>query len=343
MPGLRGPGIFNSFYGDASDGDLLVTGSYTLNRDYFYAHIWMSASAGTTPTIFTNGFRLFVASKLIYITSGTVDTTGTTGSTGAIPGFTTNSGSLSAGGNGGTGSVGNGQPGFPPPTFSASFGGTGGNGGAGGGTTSGPGGIASPVLPNSGSIHNFFNAMTGYLFGVGGPYAVAGGGGGGAGGGAGAVQVGGSGGGAGGTQMVAAREIISFVPMGAILLLPTGSITWNVGGSPGKSGISVAFPSANGVYPIQLPVSSSSGGGPGFQIAVTGTFQANGGPGGNGQAGGVTGGGGGGGGGTVINISSALTGALVMQALGGAGGASNGGGGVGLVGNVGSTFILSGS
>jgi hypothetical protein len=321
--GLRGPGTIEAFFGDGTDGDIVVTGSLVLQRDTYYNRVWMSSTLGRLPQIFTNNFKLFVSSRMYFITSGTVDCSGNPGTTG--PGGTSPAlGSLAAGGAGGSGSVSSGQPGFPPSTFSASFGGSGGQGGTGGGPGGGAGGIASTVQPTSGSNHNFFSAMTGYMFGQSGVYGIAGGGGGGAGGGAGAVQVGGGGGGAGGHLMVAIREIISTVTSGSILMAPTGSFAWTTGIFISQSVGPIAV--------VQIPYPSS------YEIHVTGTFQANGGVGGNGQAGGVTGGGGGGGGGVVNAIYSRTTGSLVFQALGGGGGSSQGGGGAGVAGVTGSVF-----
>lgn len=327
---LRGPGTFDSFFGDSSDGNIVITGSYVMHRDTYFHNVWMSSSAGQVPTVFTNNFRLFVASKMMFITSGTVDVSGGPGGVGTA-GIAVPAGSLQAGGAGGSGSVGNGQPGFPAPTNSASFGGTGGTGGTGGGTSAGTGGVASLVQATSGSLHEMFQAITGYMFGPGGPYAVAGGGGGGAGGGAGAVQVGGGGGAAGGTLLSGIREIISYFQPGSAIMVPAGSFAWGVGQA---NGILVNQSTTGSIISLVLPGTAS------FSLQVTGTFQSNGGNGGNGQAGGVTGGGGGGGGGTVINVSGKTTGSLVFQALGGTGGGSNGGGAVGVVGITGSIFNL---
>jgi collagen type VII alpha len=151
LPGGNGSaGI--PWYGDGSDGDLTVSGTFTLGRDYYFRNLTVT---GASNLINSNSYRIFV--------SGTLDLTGAvTGAiirngsgggnaSGATAGSGSNLGGTSAtigagqnGGNGAIGTTGTGTAGTATAALTSTLGGIGGTSGAGGGLAAvGTAGVAS--------------------------------------------------------------------------------------------------------------------------------------------------------------------------------------------------------
>jgi hypothetical protein len=208
---LRSNGTFDSFFGDGSDGHINVSNGIVLSRDMFYDVLVMSGTSSTTPRIDTNSFRVYVRSKLIFMTSGTIANDGVGGANGLAgisPKPTPESGSLSSLGDGGDGSP-DGTSNGINGGFVVGLGGYGGDGGyIGGFSISGFGGYVLAPDNVDGSVNDPFFKFLGYTFGHHGSNAIAGGAGGGGGSGDDVSMTGSGGGGGGGVLFVAAQEIL---------------------------------------------------------------------------------------------------------------------------------------
>jgi hypothetical protein len=225
------------FFGDGSDGDLTVTQSgYDAARDMYHENLALSSSNGTLPVYRTNGYRIHVRNRILFVTSGSIRNNGTDGGI-ATPGIGGAMATVGSGATGGSGTINTGLVGLGT---AASLGGSGGVGGSGS-SPGGLGGFAGPLSASAGNMNHFFPASVGFGFGVNGPQMIFGGGGGGGGGGPGAIQRGGGGGGGGGVTIVVAREIYSV--SGSLGLLQAnggaggagelGSVTGGGGGGGG--------------------------------------------------------------------------------------------------------------
>jgi hypothetical protein len=333
MP-LKGPGIFDGFFGTGRDGHVKVTGNLYLDRDMNYDFLILSGTAAGPPKIFTQSFRLNVRNKLIFLTSasiscdglnaasatsGTIITDGENqnfpGQTGSFPSRPDGRFSLGSlltlgeGGDGANGSTNAHDVDAAPADAFQCYGGNGGNGGAGSilgfGLGGAGGGTISPASGTSGTFTYPFYAILCHTFGtyfI--PSGISGGGGGGGGGahnitgtvtGTSYQMCGGAGGASGGgVTFVCAREIVV-----------------------GLSATYVESSSLNPGFPFSGTISPFSGT-IWFRVpSQTGTFSAGGGRGGSGLiSGGTTGSGGpggGGGGGIIVIVTSArprLTGAF---------------------------------
>lgn len=320
MP-LKTPGNFSFIYGDGSDGDVKVTNEISLSKDMHYNNLILSGSGATIPKINTNSFKIFVRSKLIFVTNGEISCNGLSGSSGVPDGGANGrtvspigsgiylSGTLHTSfGNGGVGVLVNGAN---APTVNEvnkrhPFM-IGGNGGAGGNTTGGAGGtggIGLQSVTGLGSAtwlfnkHRILKSVYTSIFGsyfisansaspIDNPNAhitsIGGGCGGGGGRGDTISLKGGGGGGGGGVLLIAANEII----MGVSGTFITASSV-PLPGIPFSTGTLTNF---SGTIYTQYPF-------------ATGTFYACGGDGGIAGHANVAGGGGGGGG-AIFLVSSA--------------------------------------
>jgi hypothetical protein len=79
MP-IRGPGAYSFLFGDGHDGDVVLTGSISLSRDMYYNNLTLSGTSTVTPVLNTNSCRVFVRSKLTFMTTGSIRCDGTSGS-----------------------------------------------------------------------------------------------------------------------------------------------------------------------------------------------------------------------------------------------------------------------
>lgn len=304
MPSLHGfAGTIDGIYGNATDGDLFITGTLVLTRDSFFRNVTLS---GTNPTIITNNFRFFVQATCSFLTNGVIDNSGFSG-TFAIPGTSTRIGSLPPGMPGGSGTIVTGFSGIGP---GATWGGGGGAGGSGS-QPGGPGGTA--IVPDaiSGSVGTILPMLVGFTFGQGGPYPIFGGGGGGGGGGPGAIQRGGGGGSGGGVLCIAVREIL-------VRTRATGTLRVNGGpGGPGEIGSVTGGGGGGGGGVVLLTTSrfyNQIGAGFSAGPALDPTF--------------------------ITSYISPWDGALLLQSDGGIGGSGVGGGALGSPGGSGSIFVL---
>lgn len=299
-----------NYFGDGSDGDVVISTNTTLTRDMYYNNLTVNSSITLTP----NGFKVFVKEELIV--NGTISAKGSNGGNGGNGGNSNSGGSPGTGGtagvgetNGGVGSGGEGSnpaaaaPAAANATNSISIvnGVSGGNstsarlGGTGNGAV---GGTTTNVFRPSSLIQSFtlFNNVGIFTKGAasgggrGGPglgddvgvHSFGGGGGGGA------------SGGVGGILAIYAKKVT---------VSATGSIT-AAGGNGGNGG--------NG------GTSRSSG-------ATSNDYTGNGG-----------GGGGGGSGGSIILVYAVLVNSGLITASGGNGG-TGGSGGVPTVGQIGAS------
>lgn len=243
---LKGFGIFSGFYGDGSDGQVLVTGTLSLQRDMNYRDLILSGTAAGPPVIITNSFRVNVRDKLIFLTSGTFDCSGGNGSAGAggsVPRPVGASGSLAALGDGG-------NSGVP----SISFPGYGGSGGGGGS-------VLTPD-PVSGSIDNLVSAMLGYTFGYAGVFQIAGGTGG----------TGGTlGGGAGGGVMIVCARTIQMGYSGTFITtssLASPGLPFSGSVAPFSGTVYTRIPSQTGTFKVSGGNGGGTGGGGGGGVLV---------------------------------------------------------------------------
>lgn len=192
-------GIFDALvFGDASDGDAVISAGTFLSRDMYYRNLTVQKGA----TVFTNGFRLKVrevltiegdADDIAVISNNGLNARGSVGSTAevssSVPSGTLGAlpGTLGAGGRGGAGmynggrGIGNLQhpiasgsvqlvPAVDIPTMlSHSFGGAGGTGGdSASGSVEysnyyrfrGDLGASGTVDPSRGGVHSFFTVVT---------------------------------------------------------------------------------------------------------------------------------------------------------------------------------------
>lgn len=89
-----GGGGTPGFFGDGSDGDVVISTSTTLTRDMYYNNL--TVNSGTT--LFTGGYRIFV--RNVATINGTIDRSGNNGATGSNG---DNGGAWGASGSGGIG------------------------------------------------------------------------------------------------------------------------------------------------------------------------------------------------------------------------------------------------
>jgi hypothetical protein len=338
--------FLTQYYGDGSDGDVIISSNTSLDRDMYYDNLTINSGI----VLDTNGFRIFVKTKLT--NNGTIDFSGNDAS-GTTGGTKNNDGTLSGGVAGKTGGVGvayengtDGEDGESLTTigYNGADGGDGGEadisgfGGSGGTNTKEyiciiPQllGIINP-LNNSTPLIKRIDAITSYNNHYLSVSSGSGAGGGGDHGNSGSVGgYGGGSGSTGGVIMIVAKEIEN-----------NGSIT-NIGGN-GANGSEVSSSYSDG--------GGGGGGGNGGNVILIysilnngGTVETNGGDGGSGgsgfQAGGQTsdggGGGGGGNGGAIFLIYNNSTvgtkGNLVTS--GGSSGSGGIGGGNGVAGSDG--------
>ena len=118
---------------------------HTMQQDCYFQNLTLSTGGGGTPTLKTNGFRLFVKDTLTIQSGCTISNDGSNSSshTGGEGGA---GGTLSAGTDGSTG----GQGGSAAGGQSATNGGKGGGGGGGGGFVF----ISARTIANSGTIRS---------------------------------------------------------------------------------------------------------------------------------------------------------------------------------------------
>lgn len=210
----------NTFFGDGSDGSVVVPWTLELDRDYYFDTLTLNAGS----VLKSNGFRIFVKSALI-LNGGVIQNNGNSGKSteissenyfvGGIGGTLGNAGSLgqsSVGGNGSTATLSDGPNTTPSATQPLNNGGKGGFGGDGGAGQIGKGGKSLNDRNGKKSIiRNVYLALQGSR----GPYLInggLGGDGGAAGGGDGMhFGAGGGGGGAGGgvIQIIAKTVVVT--------------------------------------------------------------------------------------------------------------------------------------
>lgn len=310
-----------TFFGDGSDGDVIVSTGITLTRDVYYRNLTMAAGG----TITTAGNRIFVAGTLLDTgnVAGAIRCDGNTGSNGSLTlggagaGATTTA-SVAGGGAGvigGTGATGVGAT--AAASAAPNNGGVSGAGGKGGNSTNAGGASRAATAATLVTPVRVFTLElrrnTLLLPGAGGP-----GGSGGGGDGTNSGTGGGGGGGGAGTIWLAARNIETNAST------PAGWIRAN-GGTGGNGRASGAAGNAGGG-------GAGSGGGGGWVYLVYGTrtgtavtdlITANGGTGGNGGPGigtGLGGNGGQGGGCGRVNALCTATGVVAeLLTPGGAG------------------------
>lgn len=192
-----------SFFGDGSDGNVLINSNTTLTRDMYYNRLVVSSNA----VVNLNGFRVLVADRLSLLGSTTtLHNNGSAASgSGDAAGSGGSSGSIGGGFAGGSGGVGVADPGngFPLVASAGQVGGAGGNGGGIGGGIAGI--LTVPTVAGGGVqiIKHPLNSLTGRDLGA---TQLTGGTGGGGGIGA-ATSNGGAGGGGGGVVVICARDI----------------------------------------------------------------------------------------------------------------------------------------
>jgi hypothetical protein len=192
-----------AFFGDGSDGNVLIDSNTTLSRDMYYNRLTISSNA----IINMNGFRILVLDRLDLVgssttlhnngsnASGSGDSAGAGGATGSIGG----------GFAGGAGAIADDDPGngLPLSSTPGQLGGAGGNGGGIGGGIAGV--FTAPTVAGGGRqiIQHPFNALTARDLAA----TQLTGGTGGGGGIGGATSNGGAGGGGGGLVVICARDI----------------------------------------------------------------------------------------------------------------------------------------
>jgi hypothetical protein len=75
-------GFMSGFFGNGSDGDLIVSGTYTITRETFFNNLTVQAGGEVKP----NGFRIYVENVLTINASGSINDDGnsSTGSVGGV-------------------------------------------------------------------------------------------------------------------------------------------------------------------------------------------------------------------------------------------------------------------
>ncbi|HYQ42764.1 MAG TPA: hypothetical protein VER11_12375 [Polyangiaceae bacterium] len=325
------------FFGDASDGDVVIaSGTTTLTRDMYYRNLTISG----TGALVTNGFRVFVQERLDLTAApaGAIRADGGNGSggsaaTGGAAGAVVSAGTVggggpgSAGGNGSTTASGSGAASAAPTNQTPANGGASGTSGAGGDGdgAGGPGATtAGATVAGSLSLRRWTSTLLRgaslIVGGAGGP----GGGGGGASSGNGPGGGGGGGGAGGGIVWISARIVDRTASTAAGAIRANGGTGGNgaVGQASGNSGGGGGGSGAGGgwVFLAYLALRGAS---------ATNAVQASGGTGGAGgnglgsAAGGRGGSGGSGGRITALNLG---TGTVVesVGTAGTAGGANSG-------------------
>lgn len=188
------------FFGDGSDGDVVLGAPATLTRDMYYNSLDLDGN-----DLDADGYRVFVRNTLTIPTASSIYRMGgnPSGETGGAANPSRTIGGSMVGGDGAIGAGNNGGQ------ASKSQGGAGGDGGAGSGGAGGTG--PAPILLGGYQTtpHAPPNVLTGWYYEPGAVCdAIMGGCGGGGGGGDGAANEGGGGGGGGGCVLVFARNII---------------------------------------------------------------------------------------------------------------------------------------
>lgn len=156
----------NTFFGDGSDGDLVLATSMTLDRDYYFKNVTLNVGG----EINTNGFRLFVQNALV-LSGGVIKNNGNDGITSPVPTVGSNGapetklGTLGQGGPGNKSlhaSISDGSNTGPIITLPIANGGSGGLGGHGGDGKVGKGGKSkSSSTPTKFINRNVYSALTG--------------------------------------------------------------------------------------------------------------------------------------------------------------------------------------
>jgi len=239
----------HAYYGDASDGNVVITSSTTLARDFFYKKLEVSAPLKTA------GYRICATELVDIITNNAMihnigNAGGNASAFGAGLGASGVAGG-SLGGSSGGGDGGDGQKGDDGKDIANSFGGDGGpdSSGVGGG---GPGEVEEPPA-SSGGIRAIPMMSTGHLWGLAPSGSIAPNGGAGGAGGTGTTGKGGGGGSGGGPVVISAKK----------LRIASGSDGVRATGGPGGRGFS---------FPEQDTGFGGGGGGGGFICIVTSTL-----------------------------------------------------------------------
>src|SRR5579859_5553315 len=242
MP-LAGPGTFDAFFGDGSDGDTVFTNGGQIIGPMSYGTVTVNGLFGLE----LNGNPLFCHRLIVDASSSNLFQDGAVHCNGGHAGVNTNvigkgaqAGFFGGGGDGGLGGIGaapvgtDAQDGLSPP--GQSIGARGGDGGIGLSGRTGLGALPTMVPARYLKMANFITALCGGFLAPGGLVFPSGGGGGGGGGRLDGTQIanGGAGGGGGGICFVCAREIIltgNFPHFGA-----RGGNGGNGGGTRGTGG-----------------------------------------------------------------------------------------------------------
>ena len=325
------------FFGDASDGDVVISsGTTTLTRDMYYRNLTVSG----TGALVTNGFRVFVQEKLDLTAApagairndggnGSVGASSNGGAAGSAPaaGTVGGGGAGTAGGNGSTTAAGNGAAAAAPANQTPCNGGASGSSGAGGDGdgAGGPGATTAGATAGSAlSLRRWTDTLLRgaslIVGGVGGP----GGGGGGASSGNGPGGGAGGGGSGGGVLWLSARIVDRSASTAAGAIRANGGAGGNgaVGQASGNSGGGGGGSGAGGGW-VFLAYLALRGAAASNAVQASG---GTGGAGGNGLGSGAGGRGGtGGSGGRVTSLNlGAGTVAESLGSAGTAGGANSG-------------------
>ncbi len=143
---LLTPAFTSSFFGDGSDGNVVISSNTSLTRDMFYNNLTINTGITLNP----NGYKIFVLEDLTQNGTGVIARNGNTGGVGSA------GGAAAVGGGGGGGGGGAGSTGGivaiyakniinSSDSFIRSFGGAGGGGGAGGTGNTGTSGSSGAV------------------------------------------------------------------------------------------------------------------------------------------------------------------------------------------------------
>jgi len=210
-------------YGDASDGNVVISTTSSLSRDMFYESLVLTGAGNLDP----NGFRIWAHTEVFVSSSAEIQRKGNDGTT-SVAGAAMVDGSISGSQPGGNGGV-SGSAGSNGLSANGSHGGSGGAGGTSDGVDGGAGGAAGVATApdvDSGGMRAVPQMELGHHFGSI-NLSPQGGGGGGGGGSSGSVDTfGGAGAGGGG-----------FIIINALKVVISGSVSVNGGnGANGSNG-----------------------------------------------------------------------------------------------------------
>lgn len=182
----------NGIFGDASDGDVVVSGSTPLTSAKFYEDLTVQAGGVLSPA----GFVVLAKKTITVDSGGVIRRNGNVGTTSRTGGAALSGGSL-----------GGSQAGSAGGTYADALGGSGGAGGAGSGGSAQAGGVAEAPAAGDGAYRALPYAAHGHAIGGGNLTLLKGGAGGGYGGDGGGSNDGGGGGSGGGVIILAAPTI----------------------------------------------------------------------------------------------------------------------------------------